>query len=180
MTCKRPRLTRRARQHGGAAARQCSSCDALSVLPPHVHAVADQARRMIVSEKKDILRCQCGRALEGHRAAAVRPSWVGCSRLPSIHWARLHLQHHQPMAQVRRDSPLQHYSHFLFTSVLCTRFPIALQPAHRSACACTRAAPLICVPSVTQVPLRDDGLELIVAAISLGLRRMVRRARCPT
>ena len=53
------------------------------------------------------------------RHLRVRPSWVGCSRLPSIHWARLHLQHNQRRAKVRRHSPLQHYSHALST-VLCS------------------------------------------------------------
>ena len=33
--------------------RRCSSGDALDVLLPHVYAAADQARRMIVSEKED-------------------------------------------------------------------------------------------------------------------------------
>ena len=64
-------------------------------------------------------------SVEGHwkdtellRHRRVQPSWVGRSRVPSIHWARLHLQHHQTRAQVRRDSPLQHCSHFLFISFL--------------------------------------------------------------
>ena len=49
-------------------------------------------------------------------------------------------------AQVRRHSPLQHYSHSLSTSLCAHSHSVALSSAHRSARACTRAAPLICAP----------------------------------
>ena len=93
----------------------------VATLSPHVYAVADQAWRMIVSEKKDqssaVSVVGRWKDTELLRHLRVRPSWVGCSRLPSIHWARLHLQHNQRRAKVCRHSPLQHYSHSLSTSL---------------------------------------------------------------
>ena len=102
--------------------RRCSSGDALDVLPPHVYAAADQARRMIVSEKKDVSFVVSVEQRWNNRAAAIiaRGIWVqGCSCLPSIHWARLHVQHHQ---QTSPGAPTTAHSSTIHTLSRLSKF----------------------------------------------------------
>ena len=154
----------------------------VATLSPHVYAVADQAWRMIVSEKKDILRCQCGRALEGHRAAAPSSSTtqLGGVLAPPVHT----LGPTTPSTSSTNGSgaPRQP-TPALFTLSLHLRLVHSL-----SYCLTTCASICMRLHTRSTSDLRtlchtgaaSGRRPRVDRAISLGLRRMVRRAHCPT